>query len=216
MGKLDRVKKRTRKCKRKFQGNQYTLENCARRAATVASADKSLETPAPADVGTDTANVEDDVVTTEPSILEPLPSTPEKTVSQKKIQDIATDTPKQSDSKITGNRIIDVEILSDIFHELNCPSCNAGKLRLHEKLNEKKGLASLLVLNCSNDQCDYEKDFYTSKHCRGKFFDVNTRIVYAMRSIGQGYASIEKFNALMNLPKPMVATSYKKNSIFSC
>jgi len=33
-----------------------------------------------------------------------------------------------------------------------------------------------------------------------------------MRSIGQGYSSIQKFNAVMNLPQPMTAQSYEKTA----
>ena len=215
MGKVDRVKKRTKRYgKRKFYGNQHTIKNDDK-TDRVFSVDENLQTPASSVNNNDVITVaESDVslnVEVADNVVEvklPLPCTPKKTVSQNKVQHIATDTPKQSDPNITGYRIMDVEILSDIFCELNCPSCNTNKLKLHERLNQKKGLASLLVLNCN--ECDYEREFYSSQLCRDKFFDVNTRIVYAMRSIGQGYSSIEKFNALMNLPKPMAATSYEK------
>ena len=215
MGKVDRVKKRTKRYgKRKFYGNQHTIKNDDK-TDRVSSVDENLQTPASSVNNNDVITVaESDVslnVEVADNVVEvklPLPCTPKKTVSQNKVQHIATDTPKQSDPNITGYRIMDVEILSDIFCELNCPSCNTNKLKLHERLNQKKGLASLLVLNCN--ECDYEREFYSSQLCRDKFFDVDTRIVYAMRSIGQGYSSIEKFNALMNLPKPMAATSYEK------
>jgi len=75
---------------------------------------------------------------------------------------------------------MDVHILSSIISEHYCPSCKEEKLQLHEKLIEKKGLASLLFLHCN---CGYEREFRTSKQCREKFYDINTRMVYAMRSI---------------------------------
>ena len=31
-----------------------------------------------------------------------------------------------------------------------------------------------------------------------------------MRSLGHGYAGIEKFNSLMDIPKPMTVNNYKK------
>ena len=33
-------------------------------------------------------------------------------------------------------------------------------------------------------------------------YDVNKRVVYAMRDCGQGHAGLETFTSLMNLPKP--------------
>ena len=41
-----------------------------------------------------------------------------------------------------------------------------------------------------------------------KCFEINQRIVYTMLSLGHGYAGTEKFNALMNIPKPMTVKNY--------
>ena len=49
--------------------------------------------------------------------------------------------------------------------------------------------------------------FYTSNPC-GQTFDVNRRIIYSMRSIGQGYAGLEKFTTTMNLPSPVTKKNY--------
>ena len=92
---------------------------------------------------------------------------------------------------------------------INCPECNNANLKLYEKFSEKKGLASLLFIQCQ-DSCGYEKEFYTSKR-PGKFYDVKIRMTYAMRSISNGYSSIQKFSALINLPQPMTAKSYNKS-----
>lgn len=67
----------------------------------------------------------------------------------------------------------------------------------------KKGFASSLLLTC---RCGYIKLFCTSKPCN-RSFDINHRIVYTMRSIGQGYASIQKFTSLMDLRTPMTQKS---------
>lgn len=198
MGKVDRVKCRTRKGKRRFYGNQYLKRNdglCA--STTTSTVNKENITPA----------VPQTTIETEKAPAASLPCTPTKTISQSKVQNIMTNTPKQTDKNITGYRLIDVEILSEAFGELYCPQCKVHHLILHEKLNQKKGLASLLYLNCNS--CGYERQFMTSKQC-GKFFDINTRIIYAMRSIGQGHCSVEKFTSLMNLPKPMTVKSYQK------
>ena len=46
---------------------------------------------------------------------------------------------------------------------------------------------------------------YTSKPAGKNGFEVNKRVVYSMRSGGQGYSGIQKFCPLMNMPKPMTA-----------
>ena len=62
----------------------------------------------------------------------------------------------------------------------------------------------MLNLKCN---CGFLENFYTSKEC-GKSYDINRRIIYSMRSCGQGFSSIEKFTALMNMPKPMTKKNY--------
>ena len=77
-------------------------------------------------------------------------------------------------------------------------------------LQKKKGFASVLYIKC--EVCDYEKEFNTSRTYSSKqAYDVNSRMIYAMRSIGRSYSAIEKFAELMNLPKPMTSNSYDKS-----
>ena len=45
----------------------------------------------------------------------------------------------------------------------------------------------------------------------GKAFDVNNRIVYTMRTLGHGYAGIQKFTNL-NMPKPMTEKNYNRTA----
>ena len=45
-----------------------------------------------------------------------------------------------------------------------------------------------------------------------KSFKVNMRMVYAMRNNGTEYSGIERFCAVMNLPKPMRRMNYDKTS----
>ena len=71
----------------------------------------------------------------------------------------------------------------------------------------KKGLSSLLYLKCSTSSCRYICGFLTSaKVNRG--FEINQRIF--MQSLGHGYAGTEKFNTLINIPKPMTVNNYNK------
>ena len=98
-----------------------------------------------------------------------------------------------------------MDILSDVFSEMFCPLCATDNLKLSESFLSKKGLSSHLYLTCS---CGYGKRFYTSQTCGNFGFDINRRTAYAMRAIGQGYAGIEKFSVMMNLPNPTSASSY--------
>ena len=45
------------------------------------------------------------------------------------------------------------------------------------------GFAYFLSITCK--QCDFQKEFYSSQPVE-QSFDINRRIIYAMRSIGQG------------------------------
>ena len=121
-----------------------------------------------------------------------------KTASSSKEQHIPTNTAKQSDRKITGYRFVDVEILSDIITLLCCPNCERSGLTLHENFSKMKGFSTLLLIKCD---FGFEKEFYLSQHTTAKTHVINRRIIYTMRSIGQGYSSIKKFTDLMNMPQ---------------
>ena len=131
----------------------------------------------------------------------------ESTASEKKIQNIAVTSTPDNKERITGYRLVDMEILSFVFSALGCPECCKCELNLGETFLKKKGLASCLLLTCKN--CGYSKDFYTSVS-NDNSFDINIRTVYSMRACGQGYAGLEKLTALMNLPQPMTANNYDK------
>ena len=128
------------------------------------------------------------------------------TASDKKVVPIEVSTPNSPNS-ITGNRIIDMEILSSIVNMLACPSCKSVNMKVSEIYSKKKGLASFLFFQCNSCSCFVES--YTSRSVDNSF-DINTRAVYSMRACGQGYAGLEKFVSLMNLPKPMTSNNYEK------
>ena len=67
----------------------------------------------------------------------------------------------------------------------------------------------LLFLFFQCHSCNYFIESYTSRSV-GKGFDINTRAVYSMRACGRGYAGLEKFVSLMNLPKPTTSNNYDK------
>ena len=101
-----------------------------------------------------------------------------------------------------------MSILDTMFSLLLCPVCSKSTIRLSENFSKKKGLALLLVLECVI--CGYRYDSCTSESNGYESFDTNKRMVYTMRSCGQGYAGLQTFTTLMNMPKPMTANNCNK------
>ena len=60
------------------------------------------------------------------------------------------------------------------------------------------------------------EDFFTSAKTYSAIpqskngFDVNLRMTYTMRTLGQGHAGIQKFTSLMDMPNPMTRNNYDK------
>ena len=63
--------------------------------------------------------------------------------SSKKLADI---TPRKQRRKLTGYRIVDIELLSDVFKLLSCPLCFCQTLSLSECFAKKKGIAYALEI----------------------------------------------------------------------
>ena len=103
---------------------------------------------------------------------------------------------------------MDIELLSNVFHLFTCPSFHCQTISLTEKCTKKKGVAYAFAIIFSS--CDFEHEFYSSVMLQNGALDVNKRIVYSMRSIGQGHAGMETFCMLMNMPKPLTSNNYKK------
>ena len=76
---------------------------------------------------------------------------------------------------------------------------------LEDEPCERKGSASHLRVRC--EDCGWVYTFYTSKTVQHSF-DINRRFVYAMRSIGQGHASMKRFCSYMNMPPPLHYKAY--------
>ena len=143
----------------------------------------------------------------------------DETASSSKIEEIVCD--EVQDKHISGYRLFDMDILKNLICSLACPECSMTMLDFVEQFNMKKGLASYVSIVCKH--CNYSRNSYTSKtffpsfekskSTKGmKSFEVNMRMVYAMRNNGTDYSGIETFCAVMNLPKPMRRTNYDKTS----
>ena len=156
MGKVDRVKARTKaRKKRRFHGNRFT---CPQPEPTPQeevippeeNPDIIVETPSTAATAVSLANEDnsDNLRTPEINEADNLQTTPVKpnNVSYSNVLPIATDTPRQSDPEITGYRLIDVEILSQALKALCCPECQCEQhVTLRERFAEKKGVCLCVI-----------------------------------------------------------------------
>ena len=132
--------------------------------------------------------------------------------SHKKIVDIIKESPKDN---IEGYMLVDMVILRDIITNLNYPECNSKNLLSFENTQRRKGLASSLLVKCSN--CEFVINRYTSSVLppdnnpdnRGmRTFDINARNVYALRSYGVSHIGLERVCGLLNLLKPIACKHY--------
>lgn len=99
-----------------------------------------------------------------------------------------------------GYRLIDLQSLSEgITSCLVCKMCN-GEVGIVE--TNVRGLGSKIVLKCKSCDPDSVGFFRTSRIIKNtkNTYEVNRRAVYAMRSIGQGLNSLQKFCGIMNMP----------------
>ena len=145
--------------------------------------------------------VEEEMVVEE--VVEPGPS--RKTASEKKVKEIPT--PDDTRVTPTGYRFMDMNLLGLVFSVVSCPRCKLQSLTMTQ--NKKQGLAFEMSLSCSDKSFGWCHTFWTSKK-RSKHYDVNRRIYYSMRRIGNGYAGMKRFLMLMNHPAPMTEQNYRK------
>ncbi|GFX33368.1 uncharacterized protein TNCV_812301 [Trichonephila clavipes] len=97
---------------------------------------------------------------------------------------------------LTGNRIIDMEVLLNLFLLLCCPRCFEEGILLSE--DSTYGFCSNFVIRCKH--WDFYSGFSSSKktlNCS----EVNTRFVYGVRQIGKGFSAGFKLCGTLNLPR---------------
>ncbi|GFT02553.1 CCHC-type domain-containing protein [Trichonephila clavipes] len=97
---------------------------------------------------------------------------------------------------LTGNRIIDMEVLLNLFLQLCCPRCFEEGILVSE--DSTYGLCSNFVIRCKH--CDFYSGFSSSKKTLN-CLEVNTRFVYGMRKIGKGFSAGFKLCGTLNLPR---------------
>ena len=101
----------------------------------------------------------------------------------------------------SGYYLIDISLLGNDFGELCCPTCKLQKVKFC-KIN-KSGFAIQYCVSCCDGACAYENFFWSSEKNKERSFDINKRIIYAMRRIGNGNRGIKLFESLMDMPPPM-------------
>ena len=212
MLKSHRVKRRTKYNKKRkgFQGTPYWKEGAVNNEESVNSEIVNIEIVNNESVNIENQNETTTELTTNTNPEENIDQTGDTsllTTSREKIVDIEASTPKNSQEKISGYRIVDTEILATVFNNTLCPECVNPTLNLGEHKSRKQGMASMLFITCS--RCPYSYDFATSRPCK-RGYDINRRAVYTFRSLGQGYSGLQKFTSLMNMPQPMTNRNYDK------
>ena len=112
------------------------------------------------------------------------------------------------DAANTGNRVIDFQSLQNAISTMCvCSHCHSGDVKLIE--TSREGLGSAFLLECQNKECMESLSFSSSP--KSRFYDVNRRSVLAMRRIGRGYTSMQKFCGIMNLPPPLRERHFQRH-----
>ncbi|GFT50656.1 uncharacterized protein TNCV_4629091 [Trichonephila clavipes] len=103
--------------------------------------------------------------------------------------------------------MINIDILlSELSKYLICPNCNT-KVVLKEKI--LYGLVSEFYVECYS--CSILTTFKSSSViASSKDYEVNTRITYAMRTVGLSFWGIKNFCTAMDLPSPVSQKSYER------
>ena len=184
---------RLRSRKRKFQGNQHAVSKLAK---------LSQNSPQNASPSTPSSHV--------PEHDESSTIKASQSASARKIGEIGdTSVATVNEDKVSGYRFIDIAILCSIFQMLPCKNCFKCQLTLTDDSSKRMGCASCLFLTCNS--CGWTETFYTSEK-NGHCFEINRRMVYAMRSIGCGQSSMSRFCSTMNMPPPVGSKPFREHT----
>ena len=172
--------------KRRFKGNQLSVSSKCSKTSETSTASTSNENVK--------SQSEDQAANTCTS------------ASARKIGSVEKSTvPSGNECQMNGYRIIDVDILGNVFKSMPCKECLKCQLELVEDDAKRMGSASCLSLHCSSS--GHSEEFYTSKKV-GYCFEVNRRMIYGMRSIGCGLSGMKKFCSTMDMPQPVNPSAY--------
>lgn len=105
-----------------------------------------------------------------------------------------------------GYRIIDINSMFSFLENFLCCKMCGDKISFTDTI--VCGLSSKISINC--EKCSTLCTFRNSKMIgsNNKIAEINYRYMYAMRSVGMGYAGMELFCGVMDLPPPVSRKSY--------
>ncbi|XP_029177754.1 uncharacterized protein LOC114945652 [Nylanderia fulva] len=103
-----------------------------------------------------------------------------------------------------GYRLLNfIAVFTALSESVVCKTCHS-KVTFSE--SSKRGLGFKIVLSCEN--CD--DIFIPNCPFIDNAFEINRRMIFAMRLLGIGLHGIEKFCAFMDLPRPIFHSFYDK------
>ncbi|XP_014676758.1 PREDICTED: uncharacterized protein LOC106816647, partial [Priapulus caudatus] len=109
--------------------------------------------------------------------------------------------------------------MASINHNLKeaavCRVCKKGSIQLKER-GQRHGFGTRLALLCSNRKCKKtykinSSSFHSSRKT-GKQYDINKKVIFAMRCIGRGRRGLLKFASICDMPKPLSPGPYSRLS----
>lgn len=106
--------------------------------------------------------------------------------------------------------IVDLACLDVMFSAFNCPECAEKALTVQENTAKRMGCCTELQLVCHN--CGFISQPATTSKKVGQTYEVNRRLVYAMRQVGCGYNEARHFMCAMNLPPPPKPSAYNNHT----
>lgn len=116
------------------------------------------------------------------------------------------DTQDHKNCNFKGYRVVDINLMFSFLQKFLCCKTCGGEIAFTEEV--VCGLSSKISVDCKT--CSVLCSFKNSKMMgsSNKISEINYRYVYAMRSIGMGYASMKLFCGVMDLPPPFSKKSY--------
>lgn len=113
-----------------------------------------------------------------------------------------------SGKSFRGYRVVDISLMFEQLQKsLSCKICHS---EIEIKETGVTGISSTLSIHCS--KCSKINQFNTSRMIgvQKNQCEVNLRIIYAVRCIGGGLASLERFCNIMDFPPPVSQKSYDR------
>ena len=200
--------------KRKFRGNQFSLESSssakppakeldysqdeASSLQPCSASQKKLSSPIPGWIVDKERDASSPYSNPDSSCEDDISSL---SCSEDDSDAYSDDETTSSDSTdLNGTRLVDISCLHRLLSSISvCRQCLEGELAIEDERRE--GLASSVFLRCQ--MCGASSGWCDLLPRAGRFYQVNRRSVLAMRVIGRGHTALKKFCGIMDLPPPV-------------